>query len=528
MSQVDYRAPAVLLRRPTKLWIAVGVLALAAIGWGVVRTLPLWVAGKQETRTYVAARLGTLDVIIRQDGELQSIDNIDITCPVEGQNTIQQIVPEGSFVKKGDIIAVLDATQHRQKREAADIELEKADADVKWSSEQKLIQEVKNAADLDAANSELKLAKIDLEEYANGEFPANRRDAERKLQAANISLKRKEEELANSRRLMQGGYLTLSEVQKAELDVVTARNEQEKAASDLEVLTRFKHEKDLAEKQNKVTQAENKVARVQSENMSNLAQKISDLNTKQKQLTLRKQAADHAREQFENCTIKAPADGMVLYASSVERYVYREQPIQAGAKVMQEQLLVRLPDTSKMKVVAKIPEARVMRLKVDPEHPIRAEVSIVGLSAPIGATLSKVGVLPDNTMYWMDPDTKNYPVDLLLDATPSGLKPGATAAVRVFVDRRENCLLVPIGSIYSSGDEHYVFTSAATLPRPMKVEIGESNETMVQITSGLTAGDEVLMLEAGQGRELLDRHGIKTAAPTSAPTAPTPPIAAAE
>ena len=49
-----------------------------------------------------------LDVKINKDGELAALNNIDIICEVEGQTTIQTIVPEGSNVKKGDVLLVID------------------------------------------------------------------------------------------------------------------------------------------------------------------------------------------------------------------------------------------------------------------------------------------------------------------------------------------------------------------------------------------------------------------------------------
>ena len=45
-----------------------------------------------------------MDIKINKDGELDAVNNIDIMCEVEGQNTITNIVPEGTYVKKGDIL----------------------------------------------------------------------------------------------------------------------------------------------------------------------------------------------------------------------------------------------------------------------------------------------------------------------------------------------------------------------------------------------------------------------------------------
>ena len=91
-------------------------------------------------------------------------------------------------------------------------------------------------------------------------------------------------------------------------------------------------------------------------------------------------------------------------------------------------------------------------------------------------------------------------------------------------------MAVPVGAIYSAGNDHYVFARGSVRPLPVKVTIGESNETMVQVKDGVKPGQEVLMLEAGEGRELLDLAGIKPSptpsnpqGPASQPAMPTPP-----
>ena len=55
--------------------------------------------------------------------------------------------------------------------------------------------------------------------------------------------------------------------------------------------------------------------------------------------------------------------------------------------------------------------------------------------------------------------------------------------------------------------------------RPTKIEIGRTNETYAEVKNGLAPGQQLLLLEAGQGRDLLDKAGIKLADPTTKPSA---------
>src|SRR6185503_15720290 len=60
--------------------------------------------------TYQTAVLMDLDVRLTKDGELQAINFVDVINRVEGINTVQELVKEGTYVHKGDKLVVLDSS----------------------------------------------------------------------------------------------------------------------------------------------------------------------------------------------------------------------------------------------------------------------------------------------------------------------------------------------------------------------------------------------------------------------------------
>ena len=268
---------------------------------------------------------------------------------------------------------------------------------------------------------------------------------------------------------------------------------------------------DLAAKQNAVSQAEQKLARVKRENASNLSQRSADVQAKEQALALLKRRMERLQEQLVACTIIAPADGLVVYASSGDRNA--QNPIQEGAQVRERQMLLRLPDTSSMKTVLRIQEAQVSRI----HEGQRAVVKIVGIHDPVGATLSKISVLADSGQRWWNPDLKEYPVDLVLDYTPAGVKPGMGATAEIFIDRAEGVLAVPLAAIYSAGQDIYLFVRQGDQFLPRKVRVGRTNDVYAEILDGaIKKGEDVLILQVGQGQELLEKAGIKVT-PTTQP-----------
>ena len=131
-----------------------------------------------------------LDVIIRKDGELQAIKNLDVVCPVEGLNTIVTITPEGAAVKKNDVIAELDASDMKKKLQSALLDVKKAEVRLcracRWLTVDLLAG--KNVADIEAANVELKLAQIDLKAYNEGIYPQSLSAAQKDADMARITV----------------------------------------------------------------------------------------------------------------------------------------------------------------------------------------------------------------------------------------------------------------------------------------------------------------------------------------------------
>lgn len=442
-------------------------------------------------------------VKVAKDGELQAVNALEIRCRVEGRTLIQTIVDEGTTVQKGDILLVLDSSQIKQKYDDTMLEVQTAEAAFTAAEEALEIQRSTNAANLESAKVELLLAQLDLEQYTKGTYPQTLAETKRAVEMAEIAVANAEKDLEDAMKLFAKGFITASDIEKSKLDVLTARNELDRVTTELDVLEKYVHQKDLADKRNVLAQAEAAMVRVQRENASNLAQKVADLRAKEQTLLLRKRKLADLEEQLENCTVRAPADGLVVYGTTGSRR--NENPIQEGAEVREQQVLFRLPDTREMKAIVRIPEAQVHKLAVGQ----RALVRISGESESVWATLRSIAVLADSGSRWWNPDLKEYPVELMLDRTPRGLKPGVGVSVEIHIDTAENVLAVPLPALFSTGRDRYVFVKRGNGVEPQRVKIGRSNETHAEILEGISRGAQVLLLQVGQGRELLERAGIE-------------------
>jgi HlyD family secretion protein len=505
------------MKRPTLILVVLIAVASSLGGWYFMHRR----AAEDNsliTGSFYAVSPVDMDVKISKDGELAAVNNIDVVNHVEGINTITYVVPEGTSVKRGETLVTVDSSTIKHKVDDLKASLDTAQANLITAQQFEEIQKSQNTANLDAAEVALELAKIDLEAYEKGTFPQAKDDAETQLKMAEQALVNKQDDQNNTMGLFGKGFVTPSDVKKAELDVTTALNARDKAKTALAVLLNYQHKKDEKTYQSAVAQAQQKLEHTRAENAATLTQKEAITRAAATQVRIFQTQYDEQREQLENCTIKAPAAGFVIYSSSLDRNAVT--PIQEGATIRDKQLLIRLPDTNSMKAVLRVPEAQRTRIRIDEKNPMRAIVRIQRGTKPLEVTawVSRISPIADLSQRWYNPDLKEYPVDLTLDWVAGDLKPSESVKAEIFCEHLSKVLAIPLDCIYSAGTDNYVFAKTGDEVKPRKVVIGQSTETFAEARTGLENGDEILRLQVGQGRMLLEKAGVKIA-PSTRPSA---------
>jgi HlyD family secretion protein len=482
---------------------AVGVAALAYWGWSNG-----WIGGGGAQGTPVKWHLvaaGEMQVKVHKDGELQAVNNIEIISMVEGLNTIVQIVKEGQYVNQGDTLVTLDSSGIRQKIDDTSLELQRAASDVAAARNVLEIQKSQNEANLEAAEVDVELGKLSIRQYLEGVYPQDLDSAETELRMNKIMVATREDDFKQVKELYGKNFVNLADVKQAELNLETQKNLMNKSATALKVLKEYTHPMMLAGKMSYQKQTEQRLARTKIENQNNFTKAQTALDTTEAAKKILERRMEHLKEQLDLCTIKAPSAGLVVYNNLSSRGD-SSAPIQEGTQVRERQILLRLPDTSAMKAVVRINEGQVIRLRSDQ----RALVRVTGLREPIGASLTRISPVSDSSSRWLNPDTREYPVELTLDWTPPNLKPGIGVQVEILVENVPDAVSVPLPAIYSAGADNFVFTRGDDgRPAPRKVNVGVANETHVQIVEGLKTGEQVVLLQAGQGRELLEKAGVQ-------------------
>jgi HlyD family secretion protein len=397
---------------------------------------------------------GPLPITVVEKGSLESSKNEDAYCLVEGQTTIIMIKPEGTPVKKGEIVCLLDSAALKDQLTNQQITTKSA------------------SASYDNAKLTREVAEIAVVEYVEGIFKQDYATVEGEIKLNESDLSRSEDRLDWARRMYDKGYVSMATKVSEELTLKKARFALEQSQSKKDVLVKYTKHKTIKE-------LESEVEKARSDELAKKATFALE-DTKEKKL----------ERQIAACEIKAPADGLVVYANDPNRAFGSNQPqIEEGATVRERQKIFSLPDITRMQVNTKVHESQIDKLASRMKARIRVDAFA---NEVLNGTVQDVAPLPDSTNFFSS-DIKVYTTKVRIDDPLPGLKPGMTAQVEILVDRKEDVLNIPVLAVLQYHGKDHVTKKVEDRFVESEVELGVSNEKYVEVLKGLKEGDVVAM-----------------------------------
>ncbi|MFI6094385.1 efflux RND transporter periplasmic adaptor subunit [Lentzea sp. NPDC051213] len=146
---------------------------------------------------------------------------------------------------------------------------------------------------------------------------------------------------------------------------------------------------------------------------------------------------------------------------------------------------VVVTDLKNLVLHANVSESDVSKLKTDQA----ATVAVNAMSGtPVQAKVASVDLTPTTAN-----NVVQYGVTLALTEPPAGLRPGQSASVEITVAQASNVLAVPAAAVQTVSGASSVAVMANGAETRKTVEIGVRGDQYVEIKTGLTAGEEVVL-----------------------------------
>lgn len=479
---ITHKLPEGLRRRPIVL-AAGAALVIAMIIW---LAMP---AKKEASTAFHEVRRGDFTVSVVEGGTLAAVNEVSIRNEVEGVSRIIYIVPEGTYVKKGDLLVQLDSAQAEDQVNQQRISYEKARFALTNAEAQLEIQRSTTNSDISAAALKLKFAEMDLQKFLQGQSVVDEVEASNKLVSALAQLAVNQETYSYSSNLAARGYETKTRVDADRLSVLNVRNSALVASNTIWILQNFDLPKLRDKYESDVREARRELDRVMLQSERKIAQYIADLLASSNTLVLNEKKLERDERNLHATKIFAPQDGLVVYPMTDSRFS-SESLIEEGATVRNRQELIKLPDTSKMKVTVRVHESYVGMVK--PGQP----AYVVLDSMPdrrFQGYVDKVGLLPDTQARWGNPNLKVYKTDVVLNELPPNTKPGVSARAEIIITNIANALSVPIQAVTTLKGKQVCYVANGSKTTPVPVEVGMFNTRFIEITAGLKEKDRVLL-----------------------------------
>jgi len=439
--------------------------------------------------TYTVAPV-SFDVQTKLSGELKALRNVEIRNQVEGNSTILSIVPEGKFVTEGEELVQLASDTIKDKVEDARIRVENAKAALVNSQESLTIQLKQNESDITTADTNAKLAQFEFDQFDKGDGLIEIATRQTALENAQTDVERKAEDLKRTKELLESGFVSKNDVLDAEIANRDALNKLATAKMNLQVWNKYAEPKQRQTLDMKRNESLRELERTRIKTGASALLKTADVRAKESTLRVEASRLANLETQLANTVIKAPQPGIVIYQSSINTGWNSQGPIEEGAQVRQNQVLIQLPDTTKMQVEIRIAEQQVERLTTG----LPAVVTIDTLPGQVfTGKLDKISPVIDNSQRWMNPNLKEFPAQILLDSTPPKVKPGMSAKVEIQVAHLNDVLAVPLQAVFTGGGQSYVFIGSAAQYEKRVVTTGLSSTDQIEVREGLKAGETVLL-----------------------------------
>ncbi|WP_309742228.1 efflux RND transporter periplasmic adaptor subunit, partial [Chamaesiphon sp. OTE_20_metabat_361] len=468
----------------------------------------------------VAAKKQSLNVEISATGQIELLPSkqVEVTAPIKGK-LVQLLVQPGTRVKAGQILARMSSpelnelrTSSLEKRSTAIALLQQAQTDrnLAQQSYQKIAQIA--TAETDRARSQLTAARSRLAREqqlvkSGSVVRAAKTSYQRQQQiaTAEISSARTELELAQeryqkdvelnksgalARRQMLESQAKLAEARTAlvkatsQSGVAQAETELRKAETELPLRELRDAEQQVAEAQGQQAKATNQRSVVEAN--AQVQKANSAVTAAQNQLRLSDASYRGLLAQLGNranaqgiVTITAPIDGTIA-----DREITIGQSVaDPGAKLM------TITDDRQVLATANIYERDLGRLKIGQQ----VSVKVPGAGDKVfSGQISRIVTAVDS-------QSRVVPVQATLDNPDGLLKAGTFAEIKLATSQITiPVVVIPASAVVEANLEKLVYIKSGDSYQPTTVTLGQTVGDLVEVKTGLFAGDLVVSQRAPQ------------------------------
>ncbi len=433
----------------------------------------------------------TFKVQIEQQGVVEPYRSTEVESACYWTTTILSIVPEGTWVQKGDVVCVLDAADVEDYARTREILLIKYRGRLDNALHDQTMLKTTNERRLQAAEYAVETNTQSLLEYTEGTFPQQLEKMEENLSMLSQQVQLTGDSVRQTERLWVMGLVGRREMQSEAFELLEAKQKHSQLETSLRMLTGFTHERSTLRLDYRKRDAERDLIRTKIKNgLANTKARLTALSY-ERTLRIYERYYRRAMDNIKACTLRAPCDGQVMYGNSWRLKSYGITQIEEGGRVRYRQKIFEIPDHGRFKVSVPLPESLIYKVRqampVTVKLPGYDDVSIAGRISMISRyPRMRSSYTPAVKDYWID-------VELLpTDEERDLLTPKADVMVNIVLSEEDDVLQIPRDAVTGIAGHNFVYVFDGRELVPRKVELGETNDLSVCVTAGLSLGEQLV------------------------------------
>jgi HlyD family secretion protein len=442
-------------------------------------------------RKIVPVLFGDLEVTVEEDGELKALKTISVGTQVGG--TITYLAPEGSRVKKGDILIELDTETVEQRIREAQADLESAEKKLADTRDRISAEAARLDLAVERAKTALELAELSLKELEGLPKAEDLNLAERALEEARLNCAVAERDRDQTAALAVKGHASPYEVEEKRLIAEKARAVLKREEVRYSRVKRGAAPTALEKARLKVEAARLELKQAESGRNSSLAALKQQLSWEEASLeSLKRDRIEKLQWEFANHKVTAPADGTVIYCRSHRT----DEKFAVGNDVRPGIAVVELPDTTAMMIRTFVPESAIGQVHLAKEARVHVD-TIPGEEFPAKITWIDHWAR-DANQELSEADKKQeglaghqvFDIEAEITRRDERLKPGLKARIVIPVGMLTEVTYVEKGAVRLDGKNAYVLMKSG---EKREVTVGEKAGPYIVVRKGLSAGEEVVV-----------------------------------
>lgn len=434
-----------------------------------------------------SVQFGSFQVRIVESGTLQPLRSVTYASNIaSNQAKIVALAPEGKVVQKGDLLILFDASPFEEEIRKDQAQLAQAEADLEKAREDLKIQQIQNREDLAAASQKLDQSELELQDVEEGKGRVKEEEVQNSVADAERELRKAEAAAKDLKPLLAQGFITRTELEKAEQQVEKARSDLTLAKKRRDALLRFGRPMELAQARSDALITKEGLGQLRAAAGYRVEEKKASITAAESRVQEASSRLALAQAQLARTSVRADVPGIVVYRDVF--FGSEQRKPQVGDQVWANQPLLMLPDVSRMIVETKVRETDIHKVEQKQKVGVRVQaypdLKLTGHVTMIGALAQEEKERRG---------TKFFSVTVEINESDPRLRPGMTADVEIEVEERKNAVFVPLEAVFNRGGRSVAYVASYGRIEARDLLLGPSNRDFVVVESGLRRGERVCL-----------------------------------